>query len=811
MTFLSVVVLVLSAHLAASSMPGLPMRTFVAWDNTSSAGTAWMRANSFASDRNPLRYRYDFLPYCKHNIEPAPENLGEVLSGDAIYTTLYKATMRTSTHCMVACERFFTLNDIKRATRLIDRSFHAIFLFDNLPALQTYQEKCYTNPSVNPQDCRQRVGVPIGRSVPMAAATDKATKRAATSAAVADDTKRSVQALPFTRVGEVDANTAADVISADLRAEVEARLLNSLASGGFEAADDADADADTDAEHDTDAEVDAHVRTGATAATLVPWNKKRYFLNNHVAFDIRWHRPKSVPAWDHTQYRVVGFFAQSRSVDWAAATHGIGDCRNRTVHQDIIDKLPPLELVARPHTVGGKTKKLLPVVWTYSVKWSEDKETRWMTRWDIYFQASEYRPGIHWFALVNALLTVLFLSMIVALIMLRTLHRDFNRYNDTENAAEGIEETGWKQVHGDVFRRPPHANYLCAVVGTGVQLVLMVLITLTLTVTGMLAPSRRGVMLTVLLLLFVLLGFVGGYVSARMAKMWYVPSWMTTLLTATGVPVVVLGIFLAQNIAMWAKGAANAVPFSAVLSIFGLWLFASTPLVFIGAVVGYKQPAIEPVKRINELPRPVKALPWYLSPPWSFLCAGVLPFVTASLELSVLFRSVWQHKFHQFFGFVFAVYAIMLVVVAETVIVLTYQTLVCEDHRIWWNAFLLGASPAIHLLLYSVYYFATTLALAYGWSVARDVAKPAGIPRHEHPLKNGACLSGADHSSRPLHWRVDGPLRDAHVIPHVVCLRVSVCVCVRRTACAADTSSAATIEGCYFTPGGQSSSGTKCC
>ena len=31
------------------------------------------------------------------------------------------------------------------------------------------------------------------------------------------------------------------------------------------------------------------------------------------------------------------------------------------------------------------------------------------------------------------------------------------------------EETGWKYIHGDVFRFPPHKNIFCAFVGTGAQ------------------------------------------------------------------------------------------------------------------------------------------------------------------------------------------------------------------------------------------------------------------------------------------------------------------------------------------------------
>ena len=41
-----------------------------------------------------------------------------------------------------------------------------------------------------------------------------------------------------------------------------------------------------------------------------------------------------------------------------------------------------------------------------------------------------------------------------------------------------MEETGWKLVHGDVFRPPPKSFLLCVFVGSGVQIFCMVVITL---------------------------------------------------------------------------------------------------------------------------------------------------------------------------------------------------------------------------------------------------------------------------------------------------------------------------------------------
>lgn len=48
------------------------------------------------------------------------------------------------------------------------------------------------------------------------------------------------------------------------------------------------------------------------------------------------------------------------------------------------------------------------------------------------------------------------------------------------------EESGWKLVHGDVFRPPRNLVVLSAVVGTGAQLALLVLLVILLAIVGML-------------------------------------------------------------------------------------------------------------------------------------------------------------------------------------------------------------------------------------------------------------------------------------------------------------------------------------
>ncbi|RCN27332.1 hypothetical protein ANCCAN_26935 [Ancylostoma caninum] len=79
---------------------------------------------------------------------------------------------------------------------------------------------------------------------------------------------------------------------------------------------------------------------------------------------------------------------------------------------------------------------------------------------------------------MNSLVIVLFLSGMVGMILMRTLHRDIARYNQLDNEEDAQEEFGWKLVHGDVFRPPRNAMMLSVFIGAGCQTLLMVSITL---------------------------------------------------------------------------------------------------------------------------------------------------------------------------------------------------------------------------------------------------------------------------------------------------------------------------------------------
>jgi len=148
-----------------------------------------------------------------------------------------------------------------------------------------------------------------------------------------------------------------------------------------------------------------------------------------------------------------------------------------------------------------------------------------------------YDPKIHWFSLINSFVIVIFLTFMVAMILIRALHKDISRYNSTESQEEGQEEWGWKLVHGDVFRTPSNYMLLSVLVGNGAQMLAMTAITLVLALFGFLSPASRGSLMTVAIVFYVLLASLAGFYSAKLYKMFGGESWKLNIgLTAFLVP-----------------------------------------------------------------------------------------------------------------------------------------------------------------------------------------------------------------------------------------------------------------------------------
>lgn len=433
----------------------------------------------------------------------------------------------------------------------------------------------------------------------------------------------------------------------------------------------------------------------------------RHLLNNHLRFKVFYNDPKSTDpnainaladfeVDSNPGYRIVGFEVETYSVDHKLDESG--KLTNATC--PVANSLDAMDI--QP---GAK------VTYSYDVEFIES-DMRWATRWDKLLETSSELKQIQWFSIINSLMISLFLTALVGTVLLRTVLRDFSRYNALEED-DDEDVTGWKLVHGDVFRTPKYPVLLSIFCGSGMQTLWMTSIILFFALLGFLSPAYRGGLITTMLSLWVLASSVNGYASARVYSSFENSSnrKLVTLGSSFLFPGLTFTLFFVLNLFVWGSGSSGAVPFPTLILLLFMWFGISVPLVFAGAYMGYKTKPYEFPTRTNQIPRQIPASPFNIPQGLYVILAGVLPFGTVFMELVFILNSIWQNQILYLFGMLSIVFLILVVTCAEMSIVFTYLTLAAERWTWWWQAFGGSASSGLYMFLYSVYYIGSQAAI----------------------------------------------------------------------------------------------------
>ncbi|XP_051150652.1 transmembrane 9 superfamily member 12-like [Andrographis paniculata] len=378
------------------------------------------------------------------------------------------------------------------------------------------------------------------------------------------------------------------------------------------------------------------------------------------------------------------------------------------------------------------------VSFTYEVEFVKS-DVKWPSRWDAYLKMEGDR--VHWFSILNSLIVIFFLAGVVFVIFLRTVRRDLTRYEELDKEAQAQmneEPSGWKLVVGDVFREPSHPKLLSVMVGDGVQIAGMAVVTIVFAAFGFMSPASRGMLLTGMILLYLFLGISAGYVGVRLwrtikgsSEGWRSVSWSISCFF----PGIVFLILTLLNFLLWGSNSTGAIPVSLYFTLLSLWFCVSVPLTLLGGFLATRSDQIQYPVRTNQLPREIPARKY---PSWVLILgAGTLPFGTLFIELFFVLSSIWLGRFYYVFGFLLIVFLLLVIVCAEVSVVLTYMELCVEDWMWWWKAFFASGSVGVYVFLYSVNYLvfdlrslsgavSATLYLGYSLIIAIAVALSTG-------------------------------------------------------------------------------------
>lgn len=261
-------------------------------------------------------------------------------------------------------------------------------------------------------------------------------------------------------------------------------------------------------------------------------------------------------------------------------------------------------------------------------------------------------------------------------------------------------------MHGDVLRSPRNMPLLCAVVGTGTQLLIMVFLLFALAFTGIVYPYSHGSAYSWLLLTYTVTQTISGYVSASFCSSFAEVGWersVLAILLFLCPSVVVVSIL---NLLCAYVGAIEVLPFGMMFVVFLGYVLVGSPLLAIGGMLGHKYTCGSPVASvIKKVPRDIPSLPWYKKTYGDLLIGGLLPLSAMAPELQLLYSSLWGYKSSVVTGVLFITFIILIQLTAVLSIILTYFQLTVDDYKWCWRSILRGGAAGVFMFLYSILFY----------------------------------------------------------------------------------------------------------
>ncbi|KAG2260125.1 hypothetical protein Bca52824_079419 [Brassica carinata] len=346
------------------------------------------------------------------------------------------------------------------------------------------------------------------------------------------------------------------------------------------------------------------------------------------------------------------------------------------------------------------------VQFTYSISWNLSSE-RSETRMDKYSQAS-FHPiskKIQYFSFLNFDKRCCFGCWT----SFSALHHLKNELRSSSNGDEEEKrEVGWKLIQSDVFRCPRNISLLCAFLGTGAQMLILIIALFALAFTGFLYPYNRGTLLTSLVIVYTLTSVVAGYTSAsfhshfegtkqrrsvRLAGILYTVPFFITVSVLNTVAIT--------------YGATAALPFGTIVIIILIYTLLNIPFLMLGGVLGnrFGLSEFQPPSAIKRNPREIPTQNWYRRKLYQMFLGGLVPFSAVALEWHQLYATLWGFKIYTSPGIMLFSFIVLILLSASVGVILTYIQLSGEDHEWWWRSFLCGGFAAMFMYGYGVLFY----------------------------------------------------------------------------------------------------------
>jgi len=355
---------------------------------------------------------------------------------------------------------------------------------------------------------------------------------------------------------------------------------------------------------------------------------------------------------------------------------------------------------------------------TYSVKW-EDTDVAFDDRFNKYLDHKFFEHKVHWFSIINSFMLCLFLVAVVSIILMKTLKNDFSRYavtgqnEESDSLDQATDETGWKQISGDVFRKPDHLMPFTVLYASGSHMVALMCTALILCI-GNSYYVARGTTSQALIFCYILTQIVSGYQGGYMYRLHKGKNWKRAMAyQCLFLPAVLFSSFCCINTIALHYKSTMSLPFKTVALVLLMFVGVCIPLHTVGTLFGRRKAAnVTFPCRVHHLKRPIpqKKMGFH---PGMILISGLIPFGCVFIEMYFLFSSFWSYnKVYYVYGFLLAILILLTLVLMCVSITCVYVLLNSEDYRWTWHSFLGCACTSVYVFLYAAYYYFTSTKMS---------------------------------------------------------------------------------------------------
>ena len=168
-------------------------------------------------------------------------------------------------------------------------------------------------------------------------------------------------------------------------------------------------------------------------------------------------------------------------------------------------------------------------------------------------------------------------------------------------------------MNGDVFRTPEFPNIYACFIGVGAQIFCSCYGMLVFTTIFFSNYTLRPYVLTIALIALSLLGWINGFVTARVLKFFGSIDWcFSAFIAAVMFPLWLITTAGFIDVVEWIEGSSSFVPFSSLFFYCCCWLALCIPLSFHGAYVGFGIGQAKKVCKVNPVRRQIPPQPFFL-------------------------------------------------------------------------------------------------------------------------------------------------------------------------------------------------------